>query len=137
MTVTPTPIPEGEQDALVAMSERTLADRLFTDRAPALFATAREAADRIAELEAEVERIAADDLRKLQLAVSQRDTLRHRIAELEASLVICRTDIEALMRSADSLEARNTELEAEVAWAAARIAELEGEVERVEEQRAE
>ncbi len=36
-----------------------------------------------------------------------------RIAELEAANAVCRRDIEALMRSADSLEARNTELEAE------------------------
>ncbi len=37
--------------------------------------------------------------------------LHKRIAELEAANAICRSDIEALMRSADSLEARNTELE--------------------------
>ncbi len=36
-----------------------------------------------------------------------------RIYELEAANAVCRRDIEALMRSADSLEARNTELEAE------------------------
>jgi uncharacterized small protein (DUF1192 family) len=72
-----------------------------------------ELTKRIAELEAEVERVAADDLRKLQLAVGQRDTLRQRSRELEAANVICRTDIAALMTSCDKLEARNTELEAE------------------------
>jgi cell division protein FtsB len=65
-----------------------------------------------------------------------------RIAELEAANTVCRRDIAALMRSADSLEARNTELEADYARAEditkrahavskkamERIAELEAEV---------
>ncbi len=45
--------------------------------------------------------------------IVENNKLRHRISELEAANVICRTDIEALMTSGDKLEARNTELEAE------------------------
>jgi chromosome segregation ATPase len=81
------------------------------------------------------------DAAMLEPRITLYDEAYARIAELEAALGICRTDIEALMRSADSLEARNTELEAELsldgnarvaAYAtgrenkcAARIAELE------------
>jgi regulator of replication initiation timing len=56
--------------------------------------------DRIAGLEAEIARLV--DLTPFTT-----------IADLEARNAVCRRDIEALMRSADSLEARNTELEAE------------------------
>jgi chromosome segregation ATPase len=43
------------------------------------------------------------------------EPLPNRLAELEAANAICRTDIAALMTSCDKLEARNTELEAEIA----------------------
>jgi uncharacterized coiled-coil protein SlyX len=68
---------------------------------------------KVIKLEAEIERVATDDLRKLQLAVSQREAGRSHIAELAAALAICHRDIETLMSSADKLEAKNTELEAE------------------------
>jgi cell division protein FtsB len=42
------------------------------------------------------------------------EPLPNRLAELEAANAICRTDIAALMTSCDKLEARNTELEAEL-----------------------
>jgi chromosome segregation ATPase len=45
--------------------------------------------------------------------MSEVDDLRSKCAELEASNIVCRRDIEALMSSCDKLEARNTELEAE------------------------
>ncbi len=85
--------------------------------------TMREQADqeRIAQLEARIAELEAE-LRTAQKLVTsfqaERETVvalwkDQKMRELEAANVICRTDIEALMRSADSLEARNTELEAE------------------------
>jgi chromosome segregation ATPase len=69
-----------------------------------------EAAARIAELEAE----RSDYITETEaLVIRVRGENAARIAELEAANKVCHTDIEALMRSADSLEARNTELEAE------------------------
>jgi DNA repair exonuclease SbcCD ATPase subunit len=47
--------------------------------------------------------------------MSRVEDLEKRCAELEAANVVCRRDIEALMTSCDRLEARNTELEAEIA----------------------
>jgi chromosome segregation ATPase len=82
------------------------------------------------ELEAELS--LDGNARVAAYATERENKCAARIAELEAANAICRTDIEALMRSADSLEARNTELEAEVAWAAARSAALEADYARAE-----
>jgi hypothetical protein len=80
---------------------------------------------RIAELEAEVERVAADDLRRLQLAVGQRRSIaeagRARIAELEAEVAKQHDEyVEAHEQWAEDVKVYNT-----------RIAELEAERDRL------
>lgn len=98
----------------------------------------RAADERKTELEAEVERVAADDLRKLNLVVNQREAGRSRIAELEAALgeatgrietdgrLIAELEADAEKVAADELRKLNLVIDQREAQRI-RIAELEAE----------